>query len=96
MTARFDAIIHTFAVNGEDHMVDRIIERTETEAPREPVVIHEDREPHSSNTGLIIAIIVIVLLLLFFFGGSLFGGGGGGSTPTNNTNIQTPSPSQGQ
>lgn len=76
-------------------MADRIIERTETEAPREPVVIHEDREPRNSNTGLIIAIIVIILLLLFFFGGSLFGGGGG-SAPTNNTNVQTPSPTQSQ
>lgn len=73
-------------------MVDRVIERTETEAPRDTVVVRDDRTDRGSNVGAVIAVIVLILLLLWFFGGRIFGGGGGGSSPTTNTNIQTPSP----
>lgn len=73
-------------------MVDRVIERTETEAPRDTVVVRDDRVYRGSNVGTVIAVIVIILLLLFFFGGRLFGSGGSGGGPTTNTNIQAPSP----
>jgi hypothetical protein len=71
-------------------MADRVIERTETEAPRETVVVRDDRVDRGSNIGPVIAVIIIILLLLFF--GSRVFGGGGGSAPTTNTNIQTPTP----
>lgn len=74
-------------------MADRVIERTETEAPRDTVVVHEDRD-RGSNNGVVIAVVVlIVLLLLLFFGSRLFGGGGGSST-TPNVNVQAPTSSQ--
>lgn len=73
-------------------MAERVIERTETEAPRDTVVVHDDRADRGSNVGVIIAVLIIILLILFF-GSRIFGGGGGGSAPTTNTNIQTPTPS---
>lgn len=73
-------------------MAERVIERTETESPRETVVVHDDRTDRGSNVGVIIAVIIVILLILFF-GSRIFGGGGGGGySPTTNTNIQTPSP----
>ena len=81
-------------------MVDRVIERTQTETPRDTVVVHDDQHDRGTNTGAIIAVIAVLVLLFLLFGGGLFGGGGGGNDtpgPTNNTNIQTPSaPSTGQ
>lgn len=75
-------------------MAERVIERTETEAPRDTVVVHDDRADRGSNVGAIIAVILVILLLLFF-GSRIFGGGGSG-TPTTNTNIQTPTPTTGR
>ena len=75
-------------------MAERVIERTQTESPRETVVVHDDRVDRGSNIGPIIAVLIIILLLLFF--GSRIFGGGGGSAPTTNTNIQTPAPKSNQ
>jgi hypothetical protein len=78
-------------------MAERVIERTETEAPRDTVVVHDDRADRGSNIGTIIAVI-IVLLLLLFFGSRIFAGGSGGGVnpPTTNTNIQAPNPTGSQ
>jgi hypothetical protein len=77
-------------------MADRVIERTETEAPRDTVVVHDDRD-RRSGLGPVVAVILIILLLLFF-GSLIFGGGGDGDSnvPTTNTNIQTPAPTGNQ
>lgn len=77
-------------------MAERVIERTETETPRETVVVHDrdrDAAPERSNTGIIIAVIilVIVILLLIFGRGLIGGGGGGGSSPT--VHVTAPSTS---
>lgn len=77
-------------------MAERVVERTETETPRETVVIHDkdsgrvDRA--GNNNGVIIAVIILaIILLLVLLGGGLFGSSGA-KTPSN-TNIQAPTTS---
>jgi hypothetical protein len=76
-------------------MVDRVIKETETETPRETVIVHDDDHrtapaDESSRTGLIVGIIVVALIviLLLIFGRSWIGDG-------NSTNTTNPSPSNG-
>lgn len=68
-------------------MVDRVIERTETEKQpsRETVVVKEGRDGSGNSNGVVIAVVVLlIVLLLLWFGGNIFGGGGGG-TPAPST-----------
>lgn len=74
-------------------MADRIIEETRTEAPRDTVVVHEDRGERRGNGPLIAGIILVIIILLMLWGGSNLFGGGGGSTDVN---VQTPTPTTGQ
>lgn len=74
-------------------MVDRVIKETETETPRETVIVHDDDNrsapaDEGSRTGLIVGIIVVALIviLLLIFGRNWIGGG-------NNTNTTNPTPS---
>lgn len=60
------------------------------EEPKETVVVHEDRRDRGSNAGVVAGIILLILILLFLFGGNLFNMGG--SSPTNNTNVEVPTP----
>jgi hypothetical protein len=60
-------------------MAERVVERTETEAPRETVVVDRDRPREGLSPGAVVAIIIVALILLFLiFGRGLFGGSGGG------------------
>lgn len=77
-----------------DQVVEKTTETTETEseAPRETVVIERDTSDRPAreglSTGAIIAIVIVGLILLFLlFGRGLFGGSDGTTTPT--TNVQT-------
>jgi hypothetical protein len=76
-------------------MVDRVIKETETETPRETVIVHDDDNrtvpaDQGNRSGLIVGIIIaaIIIILLLIFGRGWVGGG----NSTNNTN---PSPSNG-
>ena len=71
MTASPLGGIYTVYIKEGLVMVDRVIERTETEVPREPVVVHDDRGARSMNWGGVVAVIILVLLIIFFFGGRL-------------------------